>query len=248
MIEKFYLKEVNEENLKETEKNFKIPFIYRGIADFIVPYAITDESLVNEFIEGQKKLWDESFDPKNMSNHKPFYKNTDLSEYIAKINHDMVESQILLILDEDDKVIADRVIATGGLTSVGLPETNREAVKWIAQFPDNKFMPKVIMIHNHPGSVAVYPSNSDYKCMYAFTIACKLMGAKFVDGIICGDYDIYSQYQEDEKNLHTNPEKVMLRQPSRNTRGYTDEELNKYAYKIKPLIDLISGYNIKKQD
>lgn len=176
-------------------------------------------------------------DPSNMSKHEPVFYGIDLRDYIAKINEQMYECLIYLLIDLNErKVIAHKM------------ETNFSAgsIHTDAEFPLYKFLvdeyPKIredamldtnrfvlVDIHNHPGRIVAKPSDTDEIHMLRQIVILKSMLMSYGDSIVVTAYDCFSEYQYERKN---NDKKIILNDSLFWEKDVT-VELDKYDARLK---------------
>ena len=176
-------------------------------------------------------------DPSNMSKHEPIFYGIDLRDYIAKINEQMYECLIYLLIDLNERRIIAHKMATN--FSAGSIHTDAEfplykflvdeysKIREDAILDPNRFV--LVDIHNHPGRIVAKPSNTDEIHMLRQIVILKSMLMSYGDSIVVTPYDCFSEFQYEKKN---NDKKIIL-SDSLFLAKDVDVELDKYDARLK---------------
>lgn len=109
----------------------------------------------------------------------------ELLDYCAFTVRGPVEQMHLLLLDNCNRLIEDRLMWTGTVSSV--PFYQREILKAAILLDASG----IILAHNHP-SGALEPSRQDITGTQKLSRLCEDLGIRFLDHVIVGEGETYS--------------------------------------------------------
>lgn len=191
-------------------------------------------------IETAKKLtregYERNWDIENINNHKPVYisrhgEEIDLTEYLKNIAHLSTEKNLLIVFDTYSGKIIESIIVNEGLDdfdSAGkLQDVAPRELKFIQKYSEKKdALYGILNIHNHPKSIAAFPSKADLRSFYTLKFVYQFAGFNDIDFMIISDCDFYSQRQHDNRQ-----------EKNEDTLFYRDKYASENNYKFKITTD-----------
>lgn len=185
-----------------------------------------------------REAYERSWDINNMSNHEPIHKSQygrkiDLTEYLKSIVHSNVEKNLLIVFDSYSGEVIENIIINEGLEEVDSTgkwqDVAPRELKFIQKYSEKKNVNYGILnIHNHPNSIAAFPSKADLRYFYILKFVYQYAGFNDIDFIILSDCDLYSQKQHDDNE-----------ERNENTLFYRDKEASNDNYKFKIMTDVL---------
>lgn len=119
--------------------------------------------------------------------------NQKIREFLIKLSTNPFEEVWVIVLSINNQVLAIEKIGEGGCTSalVDIKRILHTVLKHLGE--------KLIVVHNHPYTLGLSPSNADISITEKIQSACRVLNIRLTDHVIVGQFGCYSL--KDNKNI-----------------------------------------------